>query len=61
MRYYTAQMAKQIAKKAKRTRFEREINELMQTTKKQARRANIITAAVLFCVFASIVAIIKAI
>ena len=61
MRYYTAQMAKQIAKKAKKTRFEREINKLMQATKKQARRANIITAAVLFCVFASIVAIIKAI
>ena len=61
MRYYTAQMAKQIAKKAKKTRFEREINELMQATKKQARRANIITAAVLFCVLASIVAIIKAI
>ena len=61
MRYYTAQMAKQIAKKAKRTRFEREINELMQATKKQARRANIITAAVLFCALASAVAIIKAI
>ena len=61
MRYYTAQMAKQIAKKAKKTRFEREINELMQATKKQARKANIITAAVLFCVFASIIAIVKAI